>query len=75
LNPAWPRIDPWQFEPAQPNLVKMGTISFTKLSFGFSLVAADKEHPQASTNAAVHAGIAHRPKKFTAAPPVIPVSR
>src|SRR5258706_11815862 len=33
-------MEPWQFELAHPDLVKIGTISFTKLSLGFSPAVA-----------------------------------
>jgi hypothetical protein len=33
-------MEPWQFELAHPDLVKIGTMSFTKLSFGCVAPAA-----------------------------------
>src|SRR5256885_15651033 len=34
-------MEPWQFELAHPDLVKIGTISLTKLSLGFSAARID----------------------------------
>jgi hypothetical protein len=36
LKPACPRMEPWQFEFAHPDLVKIGTMPLTKLSLGLS---------------------------------------